>query len=267
MLKKNFDWDTIVSVLVGFYQIISKNESLVRLSQFRLFIISTISLLFVDSPIDTQTSFNTLNVTKINNENQMRVPLEYSKALIKLVGKYIDIEKDQCNFESLLASIQPHLSGLSCLIHFLIPLLIWTTTERDEAPSLGTNDTQFLVGILLNVLKPPTKLANTIIAQATPTKQGSQIQFDLNSNNQFSNKSAKQIKEILNQGVFLALKLLTLHLSRPNELIRIFLAIKQLCAKFKSIHLWKFIEFICTQRNELFLLMKPFIEDFVSLAK
>lgn len=41
--------------------------------------------------------------------------------------------------------------------------------------------------------------------------------------------------------------------------------IRQLCLKAKSIYLWKFLDFLASNRTSLFLLLKPFIESFVEI--
>jgi hypothetical protein len=62
---------------------------------------------------------------------------------------------------------------------------------------------------------------------------------------------------------FLALKLLVFSFPKNIELTKISTVIRQLCFKSKSIYLWKFLEFITANRTSLFLLLKPFIEEYV----
>jgi len=47
------------------------------------------------------------------------------------------------------------------------------------------------------------------------------------------------------------------------ELTKISTVIRQLCFKSRSLYLWKFLEFITANRTSLFLLLKPFIEEYV----
>ena len=96
-------------------------------------------------------------------------------------------------------------SGLAYLINFLLPLLFWSASERKDSPKLNSNDLSFVVSIILNALKPPSKLAATLLLQA-PKQHHLLNAFDTNissmANNTY-NKSAKQLKDIVSQSTFL----------------------------------------------------------------
>lgn len=47
-------------------------------------------------------------------------------------------------------------------------------------------------------------------------------------------------------------------------MIKIANTIRQICFKSKNIYLWKYLDFISTNRTPLYLLLKPFIENFVA---
>lgn len=47
-------------------------------------------------------------------------------------------------------------------------------------------------------------------------------------------------------------------------MIKIANTIRQICFKSKNIYFWKYLDFISTNRTPLFLLLKPFIENFVA---
>jgi hypothetical protein len=196
------------------------------------------------------------------------VNMVFSKALIKLVGKYINCLKDQSNLELLFGTsstnpISPTMpSGMSYLLNFLLPLLFWSASDRKDSPKLNQSDIAFVITILLNALKPPSKLAATLLLQA-PKQHHLFSAFDNPQAASWANKSNKQMKDILTQSTFLALKLVVFSFNKQVELTRVANTIRQLCLKAKSVYLWKFLDFLTSNRTSLFLLLKPFIENFV----
>jgi len=136
------------------------------------------------------------------------VNMIFSKALIKLVGKYINCLKDQSNLELLFGTsstnpISPTMpSGMSYLINFLLPLLFWSASDRKDSPKLNQSDIAFVITILLNALKPPSKLAATLLLQA-PKQHHLFSAFDNPQASAWANKSNKQMKDILTQSTFL----------------------------------------------------------------
>ena len=76
---------------------------------------------------------------------------------------------------------------------------------------------------------------------------------------------SKTLKMVVTQSVFLALKLVVLSLDRDmmHELSRIASVTRLLCAKAKSIYLWRFLLFVCEHKTSLFLVLRPFIGEFV----
>lgn len=136
------------------------------------------------------------------------VNMVFSKALIKLVGKYINCLKDQSNLELLFGTsstnpISPTMpSGMSYLLNFLLPLLFWSASDRKDSPKLNQSDIAFVITILLNALKPPSKLAATLLLQA-PKQHHLFSAFDNPQAASWANKSNKQMKDILTQSTFL----------------------------------------------------------------
>lgn len=200
------------------------------------------------------------------------INMVFSKALIKLVGKYINCLKDQSNLELLFGTsstnpISPTMpSGMSYLINFLLPLLFWSASDRKDSPKLNQSDIAFVITILLNALKPPSKLAATLLLQA-PKQHHLFSAFDNpQAASAWVNKSNKQIKDMLTQSTFLALKLVVFSFSKQVELTRVANTIRQLCLKAKSVYLWKFLDFLASNRTSLFLMLKPFVENFVEIS-
>ena len=280
--KKYLDWSAIAGILNGLYITLDKQEAIANLPYFKMLINSIISLILNENMADSTAGL--LSSGSILNGygggslrgggagdslNHFQIPVVFSKNLIKLVGKYITALKDQSNFEQLFGSsgtnpISPSMpSGIAYLINFLLPLLFWSASERKDSPKLNTNDISFVVTILLNALKPPSKLAATLLLQA-PKQHHLISALDPNLNNNIYNKSAKQIKDLMCQSTYLALKLLTFGFSKQIELTRIATAIRQICFKAKNLYLWRYLDFIASNRTPLFLILKPFIENFVA---
>lgn len=163
-------------------------------------------------------------------------------------------------------------SGLSYMINFMLPLLFWSASDRKESPKLNSSDVSFVTAILLNGLKPPSKLAATLLLSA-PKQHNLATAFDTGTFGSHSanayNKSAKQLKDILTQSTFLALKVVTYFFSKQIDIAKIALTIRAIFLKqqTKGIFLWRYIDFMCTNRCALFLLLKPFIENFVIISK
>jgi hypothetical protein len=276
--KKYVDWIALAGILNGVYITLDKQENIAHLPYFKMLINSIIALILSETVADSTAGllssgslFNNSGSGSFRADTfHFQVPIIFSKNLIKLVGKYITALKDQSNFEQLFGStgtnpISPSMpSGIAYLINFLLPLLFWSASERKDSPKLNTNDISFVVTILLNALKPPSKLAATLLLQA-PKQHHLVSALDPNLNNNIYNKSAKQIKDIMCQSTYLALKLLTFSFSKQIELTRIANAIRQICFKAKNVYLWRYLDFIVSNRTPLFLLLKPFIENFVCL--
>lgn len=271
------DWTSIAGILNGLYITLDKQESIAQFPYFKMLINSVIALILNETMVDSTAGLlssgsifgSSFHARSHNSGDSFHIPIIFSKNLIKLVGKYITALKDQSNFEQLFGSsgsnpITPSMpSSIAYLINFLLPLLFWSASDRKDSPKLNTNDISFVVTILLNALKPPSKLAATLLLQA-PKQHHLVTALDPSLNSNIYNKSAKQIKDIMTQSTYLALKLLTFGFSKQIELTRISNAIRQICFKAKNIYLWKYLDFITTNRTPLFLILKPFIENFVA---
>lgn len=107
---------------------------------------STISLILNETTTDLSMGFlNSGNIYSTGSNtfrSDFQMPILFSKALIKLVGKYITSLKDQSNLEQLFGAsngnpIAPSMpSGLAYLINFLLPLLFWSASDRKDSLSL-----------------------------------------------------------------------------------------------------------------------------------
>jgi len=233
----------------------------------------------------TQLNANRHNSSLSNNTvdaSGFQMPPVLVDALIRLVSKYMNCLKDQPNLEyfycSIIGSNQiaspiSMSSGLSYLVNFLMPLLFHSASDAKDAPKLNSNDLAFVVSMLLNAVKPPSKLAATLLLQAP--KQHHLTAFDAaSSTNPASSsgvgamlanqKSTKHMKDTISQSTFLAFKLVTYAFNKNIELTRIALSLRQMFSKPKTIYFWRFVEFTCMNKTPLFLLIKPFVEAFVA---
>ena len=139
----------------------------------------------------------------------------YAKALTQLAGKYASALKEQATLEQLHATLvgagqaaaplaTP--AGLSFLLHFLAPLLLASASERAAAPRLSAADLAFALTLLLNALRPPSKLAATLLLQAP--KQHHLNAFDASAAAGLQAKNSKHMKDIISQSAFLGQLLL-----------------------------------------------------------
>lgn len=212
-------------ILEGLYLTLDKDETISNVVYFKLLINSTISLILNEPANDI--SLGLLNSSNIFStvssaaaatstpkmDFNFQIPIVFSKSLIKLVGRYINSLKDQSALEQLFGgtntSTGPSVpSGLSYMTNFVLPLLIWSASDRKESPKLNSTDISFVLTIILNALKPPSKLAATLLLTA-PKQHNLSTAFDqsnLGSPSAYSyNKSAKQLKDILTQSTFLGI--------------------------------------------------------------
>jgi hypothetical protein len=203
---------------------LDKDETICNVVYFRLLINSTISLILNEPANDI--SLGLLNTSNIfstasaaataTSKIDFQIPIVFSKSLIKLVGRYINSLKDQSALEQLFggsnSAAGPNVpSGLSYMINFVLPLLIWSASDRRESPKLNATDISFVLTIILNALKPPSKLAATLLLSA-PKQHNLSTAFEqttIGSPSSYSyNKSAKQLKDILTQSTFLGSKII-----------------------------------------------------------
>ncbi len=279
---KILDWTALAGILNGLYLTLDKDESISNIAYFKLLINSTLSLILNEQANETSTGIisggggvggtgGVSGMASNKNEMNFQIPIIFSKSLIRLIGRYICSLKDQSALEQLFGSSNtatgPSVpSGLSYMINFLLPLLFCSASERKDSPFLNSSDIGFIVTILQNALKPPSKLAATLLL--TAPKQYNLATFETgNQTLGYYNKSPKQLKDVLTQCTYLALKVVTYFFSKQIDLAKIALTLRQIFNKqqqTKGFYLWKYIDFICTHRSPMFLLLKPFIENFVS---
>jgi hypothetical protein len=183
---------------------LEKEDSIANFPYFKLLVNSAIMLIVSEN--SQEGNVESLFNTSLSQESNSQSSVFFSKAAIRLVGRYIQSLKVQSTIEQLFGSnnsIVPTMpSGVNCFVFFLLPLLFWSASERRDAPKFNASDISYLVTLVLNSLKPPSKLAATLLLQA-PKQQNILSLFESNSAAGVNNKSAKQMKEIVNQSTFL----------------------------------------------------------------
>jgi len=203
-LKKHINWQALGGIINGLYITLEKEESIANFPYFKLLVNSAIMLIVSENSQEgnVESLFNASLSSEINSQSSVF----FSKAAIRLIGRYIQSLKVQSTIEQLFGSsnsIVPTMpSGVNCFVFFMLPLLFWSASERRDSPKFNASDISFLVSLVLNSLKPPSKLAATLLLQA-PKQQNILSLFDSSSTTGANNKSAKQMKEIVNQSTFL----------------------------------------------------------------
>lgn len=202
------DWTAVAGLLNGLYLTLDRQENIANLPYFKMLINSTISLVLNESSsIDTYTTGGSIFSNSGSTcKLEFQLPIIFSKSVIRIVGKFITLLKDQSNLEQLFGStnlspINPAIpASLAYLLNFLLPLLLWSASDRKDSPKLNSNDLSFVVNMILNALKPPSKLAATLLLQAP--KQHHLSAFDTNA--QQGTKSTKQMKDLITQSTYLS---------------------------------------------------------------
>ena len=91
--------------------------------------------------------------------------------------------------------------------------MFWASSGRKDAPKLHAQDISYIVTILLNSIKPPSKLAVTMGTQngpSGPTTSGGRQHLTVGDatapNSNLSHKSIKQLRELLHTSSLLGRK-------------------------------------------------------------
>ena len=163
-------------------------------------------------------------------------------------------------------------STINHFLHFLLPLMFWAGSGRKDAPKLHPTDISYIVTVLLNSIKSPTKLATTMGTQ-TPSSMSSSKPFltvgeGLLSIPTVAYRSMKHVKDLLQVGSFLGLKILLISFPKQlkREWPRIIQGIKSICNKQSNIsfHLLSFLDFLISYPTPIYLILRPFLLHYVS---
>jgi hypothetical protein len=163
--------------------------------------------------------------------------------------------------------------------------MFWAGSGRKDAPKIHSIDITYIVTILINSLKPPSKLAAAMGAQGGPGsgapgqitsgsgpsggKQHLTIGEAILQNSSFTHKSMRQLKDVLQTACLLALKVMMIGFSKQlkREWQRIAQSIKLMCNKQSHVSsiLLSFIDFIVSYKTPIFVILRPFLFHYVRI--
>ncbi len=161
--------------------------------------------------------------------------------------------------------------------------MFWAGSGRKDAPKIHSIDISYIITILINSIKPPSKLAAAMgtqggggggapgqITSGPSTSSGKQhltIGEAILQNSSFTHKSMRQLKDLLQTASLLGLKVLMIGFSKQlkREWQRIAQSIKLMCNKQSNISpiLLSFIDFIISYKTPIFVILRPFLFHYV----
>ncbi|CAF0857757.1 unnamed protein product [Adineta steineri] len=269
LIKRCFDWEATVEILNGIYLTIDRHPSVAYFPNLKALISTCISLIINENISDSNQNMFRLDIPTF--------PKEFSRTIIKLVGRYLLAIKNQPNLEALVNqnfSSTNVLSTINHLLHFLLPLMFSASSGRKDAPKLHVLDISYIITILINTIKPPSKLAVTMGTQNGPSGQGTSsgrqhltVTESNAPNSNLSHKTIRQLRDLLQTASLLGLKILIIgfgkHLKREWQ--RITQAIKSICNKQSNIssNLLLFIDFLVSYKTPIYLILRPFLMHYL----
>ncbi|CAF0814942.1 unnamed protein product [Rotaria sordida] len=270
MTKHCFDWEATAGILNGIYLTIDRHPYIAYFPNLKALISGCIALILNENQVDSNHSIPRLNT--------LIFPKEFSYSVIKLVGRYLLAINHQPNLEALTtnnswSSVNPSLT-LNYLLHFLLPLLLWMSSEQKNVQKIHSNDISYIITILLNSVKSNLKLATTMGTQNLSLghlnntgKQYLTSGETILPNINFTHKSMKQLKYLSRTASLLGLKIFIISFSKQikYEWQRIIRAIKLMCNKQSNIssNLLLFIDFIVSYKTPIYVILRPFLLHYI----
>ncbi len=131
--------------------------------------------------------------------------------MIRLIGYYIGNIKEQKNLEQFFTSLMTgseiqNTVGISYLISFLIPLLLWNSSNRQSAISLNQEDITFAVTIILSSLKISSKAVTNMVFSIPKSQVIDSVDASFVKFQHLQSKSIRNIKDLISQAAFLSKK-------------------------------------------------------------
>ncbi|CAF3737280.1 unnamed protein product, partial [Adineta steineri] len=278
MTKRCFDWEATAGILNGIYLTIDRHPYIAYFPNLKALVSGCIALVLNENVSESSHSVPRLDTPAF--------PKEFSRAVIKLVGRYLLAIRNQPNLEALTGNSWsfPNIpSAINHLLHFLLPLMFWSGSGRKDAPKIHSVDISYIITILINALKPPSKLAAAMGTQGGPGsgapgqissgpgtgggKQHLTIGEAILQNSSFTHKSMRQLKDLLQTASLLGLKVLIIGFAKQlkREWQRIAQSIKLMCNKQSNVSpiLLSFIDFIITYKTPIFVILRPFLSQYM----
>ena len=142
---------------------------------------------------------------------------KFYKALIKLIGFYIGSIKEGNNLERLFTSLMigneiHNPVGISFLMSFLIPLLLWNSSNNIIFLHLNQLDTSFAISIILNSLKISSKAVSNLVFQLPKLHIVDLVDTSFIRFQNYQSKSIRNTKDMITQAAFLS----KLYFRQPN---------------------------------------------------
>jgi hypothetical protein len=140
-----------------------------------------------------------------------RLEINFFKTLIRLIGHYIGNIKEQKNLEQFFTSLMTgseiqNTVGISYLISFLIPLLLWNSSNRQSPISLNQEDISFAVTIILSSLKISSKAVTNMVLSIPKSQVIDSVDASFVKFQHLQSKSIRNIKDLISQAAFLSKK-------------------------------------------------------------
>ena len=162
--------------------------------------------------------------------------------------------------------------------------MFWAGSGRKDAPKIHPVDISYIINILINAIKPSSKFASAMGAtgggggggpgpiSGGPGSGGGKQHLTIGEailqNSSFTHKSMRQLKDLLQTASLLGLKVLIIGFSKQlkREWQRMAQSIKLMCNKQSNISpiLLSFIDFIITYKMPIFVILRPFLFQYVS---
>ncbi|KAI0985097.1 hypothetical protein GJ496_001704 [Pomphorhynchus laevis] len=191
--RKSVNWEALAGILNGLFTTLQCNPDIAHYSQTRSVITASVLFILRDNPpsimdqhlLTPQTSnaskresssTSSEAPTSVNNQqvggNQYIFPCQLSidktliRAVVKLSGRYIQILKEDHNLDQLVGHVNSNESTFPSLyLHYLIPLLGWALSGREDATVFNGSDIQYIFESVTSVTKmhnkPTLSMAST----------------------------------------------------------------------------------------------------------
>ncbi|KAL7675902.1 hypothetical protein ACOME3_002163 [Neoechinorhynchus agilis] len=247
-VKRNVNFDAMAGILTGLFSTLGKFPSLAHYSQVRNVVTNCILLVLNEG--------TTIEPPPAHDQS-------FRCAVIKLSGRYLHLLRETPNLEPMVngALLASNNSVLNLYIQFLIPLLFWAVSNRKDAPFFNTQDVHFILGSVLEVIRPQSKVPSALSVQRQHLTVGEAL---LSTN--ITQKTTKQAKEHLFRTALLALKIIITGYSQylEKDWTRLSNSIKLLFTRqMQGVPIdsvLAFVEFIIFTRNPLFLFMRTSLQ-------
>ncbi len=147
-----------------------------------------------------------MNINESDGNN--RLEILFFKALIKLIGCYISSIKEHKNFENLFTTLMTgneiqNTVGVSYLISFLIPLLLWNSRNQISSMKFNQCDISFAISIILSSLKISSKAVTNLTLHVPKPQIVDVLDASFTKFQHLQSKSIRNVKDMICQAAFL----------------------------------------------------------------